>query len=206
VRLGRLPAGRRGANGSADTPGSVRSRRNVTAISLGTTLPQPSSGLPGNSGGPVKRSLSDLAPGEVYPASPITRAPGGLLHHRFTLTGLPKKAGGLLSVALSRGSLRVGVTHRPALWCPDVPRHPPKRMTRPSGRPVCPSRVPGFDTPPPAATQPTVAGRRTASCPSTRSPAGRRASSRGAGSTRRRPGLRSAVRGPRRRGSPCRGA
>src|SRR6218665_1674598 len=36
------------------------------------------------------RCLSDLAPGEVYPASPITRAPGGLLHHRFTLTPPPE--------------------------------------------------------------------------------------------------------------------
>ena len=36
-------------NGPADTPGSVRCRSTVTAIYLGTTLPQPSSGLPGNS-------------------------------------------------------------------------------------------------------------------------------------------------------------
>ena len=41
------------------------------------------------------RCLSDLAPGEVYPASPITRAPGGLLHHRFTLTPAP---GGAVAV------------------------------------------------------------------------------------------------------------
>src|SRR5690606_41758036 len=41
-----------------------------------------------------------------------------------TLSPLPPPVGdgGLLSVALSRGSLRVGVTHRPALWSPDVPR------------------------------------------------------------------------------------
>jgi len=30
--------------------------------------------------------------------------------------------GGLLSVALSRGSPRVAVSHRPALWSPDVPQ------------------------------------------------------------------------------------
>ena len=65
----------------------------MTAISLGTTLPQPSSGLPGNSASSLKRSLSDLAPDEVYPASPITRAPGGLLHHRFTLTPRPEPEG-----------------------------------------------------------------------------------------------------------------
>ncbi|VXC14184.1 hypothetical protein PLANTIT3_61181 [Plantibacter sp. T3] len=46
--------------------------------------------------------------------------------------------GGLFSVALSRGSPRVGVTHRPALWSPDVPRHrhPEVSVTRPSSRPV----------------------------------------------------------------------
>ena len=32
------------------------------------------------------------------------------------------KIGGLLSVALARGLLRVGVTHRFALWSPDFPR------------------------------------------------------------------------------------
>ncbi len=32
------------------------------------------------------------------------------------------RLGGLFSVALSRGSLRVGVAHRPALWSPDFPR------------------------------------------------------------------------------------
>src|ERR671916_3134319 len=29
----------------------------------------------------------DLAPGGVYRAAPVTRCAGGLLHHRFTLTG-----------------------------------------------------------------------------------------------------------------------
>ena len=32
-------------------------------------------------------------------------------------------SGGLLSVALSRGSLRMGVTHHLALRSPDFPRH-----------------------------------------------------------------------------------
>ena len=32
------------------------------------------------------RSLSDLAPSEVYLAEALTRPTGGLLHHRFTLT------------------------------------------------------------------------------------------------------------------------
>ena len=34
----------------------------------------------------LKRSLSDLAPGGVYRAVPVTEDAGGLLHHRFTLT------------------------------------------------------------------------------------------------------------------------
>ena len=39
-----------------------------------------------------------------------------------TVSPLPQ-SGGLLSVALSRGLPRVGVTHHHALWSPDVPRH-----------------------------------------------------------------------------------
>jgi len=63
-----------------------RYRGSVTAIYLGTTLPQPSSGLPGNSTSRLERSLSDLAPDEVYQADQVTLVSGGLLHHRFTLT------------------------------------------------------------------------------------------------------------------------
>ena len=55
----------------------------------------------------------DLASGGVYLADAVTCITGGLLHHRFTLTKV--SLGGLFSVALSRGSLRVGVTHHPAL-------------------------------------------------------------------------------------------
>ena len=63
-----------------------------------------------------------------------------------------RPAGGLLSVALSRGSPRVAVSHRPALWSPDVPR--------PAGRPAVP-RPPGrlvraqHSTASPAPPQPT---------------------------------------------------
>ncbi len=97
------------------------SRRYVAA-----TLMQPTRCL----GEQRQRHLSGLAPGEVYRANSVTRIPGGLLHHRFTLT----LSGGLFSVALSRGLLRVGVTHHPALWSPDVPRH--LSVTRPPGRPI----------------------------------------------------------------------
>ena len=57
-----------------------------TAIYLRCTLPHTSSGLPGSWASSPWHFLFDLAPGEVYPADPITRAAGGLLHHRFTLT------------------------------------------------------------------------------------------------------------------------
>ncbi len=71
--------------------------------------------------------LLDLAPGGVCRAGRVAPVAGGLLHHRFTLT-CPSpargrvEAGGLFSVALSRGSPRVGVAHRPALRSPDLPR------------------------------------------------------------------------------------
>jgi len=50
-------------------------------------------------------------------------------------TGLRPAKGGLLSVALSRGSPRVGVTDHPALWSPDLPHRvsparPPGRLAR----------------------------------------------------------------------------
>ena len=101
-------------------PGALRRSRSAT-IHLGVPLPARSSGLPAGSGGQPSnacappphecgRQLLDLAPGGVYRAVPVTRDAGGLLHHRFTLTGYPKVVGGLFSVALSRGSRRVAVT------------------------------------------------------------------------------------------------
>src|SRR5690625_7594550 len=59
-----------------------------------------------------------------FPCRPRHRGRGGLLLHPFTLTACsPQGAdGGLLSVALSRGSLRVGVTHHRSRWSPDFPR------------------------------------------------------------------------------------
>ncbi|MDX6212045.1 MAG: hypothetical protein QOF82_1132 [Frankiales bacterium] len=82
----------------------------------------------------LERFLSDLAPGGVYRAARVTPGAGGLLHHRFTLTAQADPYGGLLSVALSRESPRVGVTHHLALWSPDFPRRGPKTSTRPPGR------------------------------------------------------------------------
>jgi len=89
------------------------SRRHVAV-----PLQRPTRGL----GEPRRHPLSGLAPDEVYLAGRVTTTP---VVSYTTLSPLPApwSAGGLLSVALSRGLLRVGVTHRPALWSPDVPRH-----------------------------------------------------------------------------------
>ena len=118
-RRSRGARGARGANGPAVRRVLSRSRGDghLSRTDVAAGLQRSTRGLSEQ----PRRPLSDLAPGEVYRAGPVTRTPGGLLHHRFTLTDVA--AGGLFSVALSRGLLRVGVTHRPALWSPDVPRH-----------------------------------------------------------------------------------
>src|SRR6476646_6451258 len=53
-------------------------------------------------------------------------------------------AGGLFSVALSRGSPRVAVNDLPALWSPDVPRRRglPRRRDRPADSSVVPASLP----------------------------------------------------------------
>jgi len=54
---------------------------------------------------------------------PRHRGAGALLPHHFNLAGPPvADVGGVISVALSRGFPRVGVTDHRALWCPDFPR------------------------------------------------------------------------------------
>jgi len=69
-------------------------------------------GLPSRSGRPDR--WWSLAP----PFHPY------LDHHRQSRQARPtmEGSGGLFSVALSRGSPRVGVTHHLALWSPDFPR------------------------------------------------------------------------------------
>ena len=78
----------------------------------------------------------DLAPGGVYLAVSVTCDAGGLLHHRFTLTFRPWPKGGLFSVALSRGSPRVGVTDHLAVWSPDLPHR--TRRSGATARPTHP--------------------------------------------------------------------
>jgi hypothetical protein len=66
-----------------------------------------------------------------------TRSPGPLVVSCTTVSPLPLRpggrSGGLLSVALSRGSPRVGVAHHLALWSPDLPRRGRPRRGRPAG-------------------------------------------------------------------------
>ena len=56
-----------------------------------------------------------------------SRSPWTLVVSYTTVSPLPgaEAPGGLFSVALSRGSPRVAVSHHPALWSPDVPRRIP---------------------------------------------------------------------------------
>ena len=113
----------------------TRSRKPWATIHLGSALPQtsvrPTRDLVG--GPPV--SLSGLAPGGVCRAA---RSPGTLVSSYLTVSPLPvlrRAIGGLLSAALSVGSLRLAVSQHPALWSPDFPRHRERCRGRPASSP-----------------------------------------------------------------------
>src|SRR3954467_4308942 len=132
------------ADESACKPGSVpRGVPRATAIPLRLPLPTASSGLPGSSGGPPSNAscLTLLRVGFAEPPE----SPRALVVSYTTVSPLPprKRRGGLFSVALSRGSPRVGVTDHPALWSPDFPRR--RRSTAATVRPT---RSPGQCTAP----------------------------------------------------------
>ena len=122
---------------SACTPDSVRTEvrgGHPSRPTVARRLERPTRG----SDGRAVLSLLGLAPGGVCRAARVTPGAGALLPHRFTLTCAPavpadRAIGGLLSVALSCGSPRLGVTQHPALWSPDVPRTG-QAGTRPPGR------------------------------------------------------------------------
>ena len=79
-------------------------------------------------------SLAILALLRVGFTEPL-ESPRTLVVSYTTVSPLPprKRSGGLFSVALSRGSPRVGVTHHPALWSPDFPHRSCLRRGRPAG-------------------------------------------------------------------------
>ena len=124
-----------------------------TVIPLGPASPQGSSDLPGDTAGRGIVSLFGLAPGGVCRAGllpgsrcaltapfhpclcPASAFGGAGALGRTFVRQVPRSGraiGGLLSVALSVGSPRPGVTWHRALWSPDFPRH--QKMTRLSGR------------------------------------------------------------------------
>ena len=95
-----------------------------TVIPLGASSPIRSSNLPGPDAGRVMRSLFGLAPGGVCRAGPLPDSRCALTAPFHPCHALPEEPfGGLLSVALSVGSRRPGVTWHRALWSPDFPRH-----------------------------------------------------------------------------------
>lgn len=134
-------AGHPPAKGSAGTPGSVHAAPlggRWTAISLGVALPRPSSGLPEDP------TSSRIVLCLTLLRARFTERTGSLrplVVSYTTVSPLPRTGvcGGLFSVALSRGLPRVGVTHRPALRSPDVPRH---RNSRSGDATVLPARSP----------------------------------------------------------------
>ena len=127
------PRGTGCADGPTCRPGPVfggLAAHRWATIHLGRPLPAASSGLPADSGGQPSNVRAPGEPGfltllQVGFAEP-NRFPDPLVVSYATVSPLPgrreRRSGGLFSVALSRGLPRVGVTHHPALWSPDLPR------------------------------------------------------------------------------------
>ena len=110
------------------SPSGLATDRGAT-IHLGPPLPTGSCGLPAYSGGPPSdaRCSTLLRAGFAEPTGSLRP----LVVSCTTVSPLPTCAGGLFSVALSRGSPRVGVAHRPALRSPDLPRRPSQTSLAP---------------------------------------------------------------------------
>ncbi len=137
----------RGKLQTACKPGSVRALRHWAAIPLGRASPRASRDQPGWRGGnapgrgdfaPGRPSLFGLAPGGVYPATPVT---GGAVRSCRTVSPLP-------SPMVAHGGQAVcflwhfpwGRPRRPLAgtvfpWSPDFPRHRLRgtAAARPSG-------------------------------------------------------------------------
>ncbi len=117
------------------------------AIHLGLPLPAASCGPPASIGRATlerSRSRRSRNHGSLLTLLRVgfTEPPGSLralVVSYTTVSPLPRgrcdrARGGLFSVALSRGSPRVGVTDHPALRSPDLPRRAPQAAPRPPGR------------------------------------------------------------------------
>ncbi len=118
MTFGKQPAGCEREAGRKPSPVTACA---ATTMYLGPALPPASSDLPGSQ---ARRATSSSpiwsCTGWGLPCHFRHRKRGELLPHRFTLTS-PRR-GGLFSVALSVGSLLLGVTQHPALRCSDFPR------------------------------------------------------------------------------------
>ena len=158
VLLGAAAGLRQGLRRRASRPvGRVlctRVRRGPAAIHLGLPLLTASCGLPASIGrAALKRSRSPLAPPKRRQGPFLTllqvgftkppQSPAALVVSYTTVSPLPgrqaqaRHPGGLFSVALSRGSPRVGVTDHHALRSPDLPHRDQKsRRGRPAGSPA----------------------------------------------------------------------
>lgn len=89
-----------------------------TIIHLRCMSPRTFSSLPEPSADHAIGFLFGLAPGGVYPATRVaTRA----VRSYRTISPLPRKRGGIFSVALSVGSRLPGITWHPVLRSPDFP-------------------------------------------------------------------------------------
>src|ERR1700744_2696903 len=117
--------------------------RGAAVIHLGLLLPTASCGLPASIGRaaldrsrrePLAPLLTLLRVGFTEPP----QSPAALVVSYTTVSPLPRRwrRGGLFSVALSRGSPRVGVTDHPALWSPDLPHRTCARRDRPADSPA----------------------------------------------------------------------
>src|SRR5438552_2117875 len=137
MALGPLDPG--GGSESACTPDSVRTEvrgGHPSGPPVARRLERPTRG---SKDGPSSPCLALLPVGLAEPPG----SPRALVRSYRTVSPLPVRRkpgaiGGLLSVALSCGSPRLGVTQHRALWSPDVPRtghagpRPPGRLAAPS--------------------------------------------------------------------------
>ncbi len=115
----------------AGTRGKWRSRPisrvlSWTVIPLGAPSPIRSSNLPGPDAGHAIRSLFGLAPGGVCRAGLLPDSRCALTAPFHPYHASRRTVRRYLSVALSVGLRRPGVTWHLALWSPDFPRHPRK--------------------------------------------------------------------------------
>ena len=111
--LSPLPRSSTVARGGDHSSGTV-----VAGGLLHATRPHPADNGPGYRG--IPRGLLALARGGVCHAPVVTNR---AVRSYRTLSPLPAKAGGLLSVALSLARRKpVGVTHHRVLSCPDFPQ------------------------------------------------------------------------------------